>query len=302
MSAGGSTGEIIKSLVVNVVIAIAKGIAAVISGSGAMLAETLHSFADCGNQILLLVGVRQARRPADEKHPLGRGREMYFYSFVVALLLFFGGGVFSIREGIEKIMHPEHVEDIWIALAILAFSLALEGWSTLGNIREINKRRKDKGFIRYLRDTKDSDLIVVFGENSAAVLGLVFALAALVLAKETGDGRWDGIGSLTIGLVLVGVATFLAREIKSLLVGESADASLTQLVEKLALDDPNVDKMLRLLTVQQGPGEIVVAMKLKFRPGLETNEMCEAINAFERELKRRAPEVRWSFIEPDNTD
>ncbi|MDB4959660.1 MAG: Cation diffusion facilitator family transporter [Myxococcales bacterium] len=302
MSDSHSTGEIIKSLAVNVVIAVAKAVAAVISGSGAMLAETLHSFADCGNQILLLVGVRQARRPPDDKHPLGRGREMYFYSFVVALLLFFGGGVFSIREGIEKIAHPERVEQIGIALGILLFSLALEGWSTIGNIREVNRRRKDKHFFRYLRDTKDSDLIVILGENSAAVMGLIFALLALILAKETGDGRWDGIGSLTIGLVLVGVATFLAREIKSLLVGESADASLIKVVEELADVDPNVEKLLRLLTVQQGPGEIVVAMKLKFRPGLETNEMCEAINAFERELKVRAPEVRWSFIEPDNVD
>jgi cation diffusion facilitator family transporter len=302
MSAGGSLGEIIKSLIVNVTIACAKAVAAVISGSGAMLAETLHSFADCGNQILLLVGLRSARKPADADHPLGYGRAMYFYSFIVALLLFFGGGVFSIREGVEKILHPETVEDIWIALAILVFSLALEGWSTLGNIRTINGRRGDKGFVQYLRDTKDSDLIVVLGENSAAVLGLGFALGALVLAYETGDGRWDGIGSLAIGVVLVGVATFLAREVKSLLVGEAADASLTNVVEELVELDPNVDKLLRVLTLQQGPGEIVVAMKLKMRGGMQTDELVEAINQFERDLKRRIPEVRWSFIEPDNAD
>jgi cation diffusion facilitator family transporter len=301
VSAGGS-GEIIKSLVVNVLIACAKLVAAVLSGSGAMLAETLHSFADCGNQILLLVGVRSSQRPADFKHPLGYGRAMYFYSFIVALLLFFGGGVFSIREGVHKIRNPESVESIGIALAILMFSLVGEGWSLIGNIRAINKRRGDKGFIRYLRDTKDSDLIVVFGENSAAVLGLVFALGALVLAKETGDGRWDGVGSLAIGLVLVGVATFLAREVKSLLVGEAADASLTKVVEELVELDPNVDKALRVLTLQQGPGEIVVAMKLKMRSGMHTDELVEAINQFERDLKARLPEVRWSFIEPDNAD
>ncbi|HSN28524.1 MAG TPA: cation transporter, partial [Kofleriaceae bacterium] len=171
---GESTGEILKSLAVNVVIACAKGVAAFLSGSGAMLAETLHSFADCGNQLLLLRGVRSARRPADPSHPLGYGRTLYFYSFIVALLLFFGGGVFSINEGVEKVLHPEHVESITVALAILLFSLLLEGWSCYGNIREINKRRGDKPFVRYLRDTKDSDLIVVFGENSAAVLGLLF--------------------------------------------------------------------------------------------------------------------------------
>ena len=297
-----STREIVKSLVVNVLIACAKGVAAAISGSGAMLAETLHSFADCGNQLLLLRGLRSARRPADRQHPLGYGRAAYFYSFIVALLLFFGGGVFSIREGLHKTLHPEAVEDIRIAIGILLFSLALEGWSLWGNIREVRRRRGDNSFLRYVHDTKDSDLIVVLGENSAAVLGLVFALVALVLARETGDGRWDGLGSLAIGLVLVGVATFLAREVKSLLVGEAADASIAKTLEQIADVDPNVDKVLKVLTVQQGPGEVVVAMKVKMRSGMQTEELVEAINVFEREIKARVPEVKWSFIEPDNAD
>lgn len=297
-----STGEIIKSLVVNVVIAASKGVAAAITGSGAMLAETLHSFADCGNQLLLLKGVRATKRPADKEHPLGYGRSMYFYSFIVALLLFFGGGVFSIYEGVHKIQHPEPVGDILIALIILFLSIALEGWSTLGNIKTMNARRGGKPFFQYLRETKDSDLIVVFGENSAAVLGLVLALGALVMAKETGDGRWDAVGSLAIGLVLVGVATFLAREVKSLLVGESADPALLAQFDELAEIDPNVERVLNVLTLQQGPGEIVVAAKLKLRAGLDTDGVVEAINAFERALKARVPEVRWSFIEPDNAD
>ncbi len=299
MAGHGSLGEVIKSLVVNVVIACAKGVAAFISGSGAMLAETLHSFADCGNQILLLVGAKASSKPADFKHPLGYGRAMYFYSFIVALLLFFGGGVFSIHEGLEKVLHPEPVEDIKVALVILLFSMALEGWSTIGNVRELNKRRKGVGFFRYLRETKDSDLIIVFGENSAAVIGLCFAIAALILAKETGDGRWDGVGSLAIGAVLLGVATFLGREVKSLLVGEAADASLVKVCEELVDADPNVDKVLNVITLQQGPGEIVVALKLKMRSGMLTDELVEAINRFERDLKARVPEVRWSFIEPD---
>jgi cation diffusion facilitator family transporter len=299
---GESTGEIVKSLAVNVVIACAKGVAAAISGSGAMLAETLHSFADCGNQLLLLRGVRSAKRPADLAHPLGYGRALYFYSFIVALLLFFGGGVFSINEGVEKVLHPEHVSSITVALIILLLSFALEGWSLYGNIREINKRRGTKHFVRYLRDTKDSDLIVVFGENSAAVLGLLFALGALVLAKETGDGRWDGIGSLAIGLVLVGVATFLAREVKSLILGEAADPEIEQKLAEVAKADPNVERVIRVLTIQQGPGEIVVAAKLGFKAGLETTQLVEVINEFEKRLKAHAPEVRWSFIEPDSTD
>ncbi|HEX2686858.1 MAG TPA: cation diffusion facilitator family transporter [Kofleriaceae bacterium] len=302
MSAGESTGEILKSLAVNVVIAASKGVAAFVTGSGAMLAETLHSFADCGNQLLLLKGVRATRRPADREHPFGYGRAMYFYSFIVALLLFFGGGVFSIYEGVHKIEHPEPVEDVGIAMIILLISILLEGWSTLGNIKAMNQRRGTIGFFRYLRDTKDSDLIVVFGENSAAVLGLVLAMAALGLAYETGDGRWDAAGSLAIGLVLVGVATFLAREVKSLLVGEAADARLIRSFEELAEIDPNVEQVLNVLTLQQGPGEIVVAAKLRFRSGMDTDTLVEAINAFERELKARVPEVRWSFIEPDNAD
>src|SRR5215468_5653095 len=187
--AGESTGEILKSLAVNVIIAASKGVAAFITGSGAMLAETLHSFADCGNQLLLLQGVRATRRPPDRAHPFGYGRAMYFYSFIVALLLF-GGGVFSIYEGVRKLEHPEPVEDAGVALIILVVSIALEGWSTIGNIRTMNQRRGSTAFFRYLRATKDSDLIVVFGENSAAVLGLACAMAALGLAQATGDGRW----------------------------------------------------------------------------------------------------------------
>ena len=300
--ASESTGEILKSLAVNVIIAASKGVAAAITGSGAMLAETLHSFADCGNQLLLLKGVRATRRPPDRAHPFGYGRAMYFYSFIVALLLFFGGGVFSVYEGVHKLSHPEPVEDVAVALIILVVSIALEGWSTIGNVRVMNQRRGATGFLRYLRDTNDSDLIVVFGENSAAVLGLLFAVTALVLAYETGDGRWDAAGSIAIGLVLVCVATFLAREVKSLLVGEAADAALTRTLEELADLDPNVERVLNVLTLQQGPGEIVVAAKLKFRPGMDTDTLVEAINAFERALKARVPEVRWSFIEPDNVD
>jgi cation diffusion facilitator family transporter len=250
----------------------------------------------------LLKGVRDTRRPPDRAHPFGYGRLMYFYSFIVALLLFFGGGVFSIYEGAHKIEAPEPVGDITVALIILAVSIVLEGWSLYGNIRTMNGRRGDTGFLRYLRETKDSDLIVVFGENSAAVLGLIFASAAVGLSKLTGDGRWDAIGSLAIGLVLVGVATFLAREVKSLLVGEAADDKLLACFNELAELDPNVEAVLNVLTLQQGPGEIVVAAKLKFRAGMDTDTLVEAINAFERALKARLPEVRWSFIEPDNAD
>jgi cation diffusion facilitator family transporter len=298
----GSTGEVVKSLVVNLLIAASKGVAAAITGSGAMLAETLHSSADCGNQLLLLLGIKQSQRPPDERHPLGYGRNMYFYSFIVALLLFSGGGMFSIYEGVHKLRHPEVVGDITIAIVILVLAIGLESWATFGNIKLMNQRRGKTPFFNYLRQTKDSDLVVVFGENSAAVLGLFLALGALLIAKQTGDGRWDAIGSLAIGVVLIAVAIFLAREIKGLILGEAADPQLIKTVEDLAAAEPNVDKVVRILSVQQGPGEILVAMKLKFRSGLETDQLVDSINAFERRLKQTVPDVRWSFIEPDHAD
>ncbi len=298
----GSSGEVYKSLIVNTIIASSKGVGAFITGSGAMLAETLHSFADCGNQLLLLLGIKQSQKPADAKHPLGYGRNMYFWSFIVALLLFSGGGMFSIYEGVHKLQHPEQVGDVTVAIVILALAILLEGWATLGNIKLMNQKRGQTPFFKYLRETKDSDLVVVFGENSAAVLGLVLALGAILVAKMTDDGRWDAIGSLAIGAVLIGVAIFLAKEVKSLLVGESADPKVNEVAHELAANDPNIEKVLRVLTVQQGPGEIVVAMKLKFRPGLDAGQLVETINAFERDLEARVPEAKWSFIEPDNAD
>lgn len=299
MAGDHSTAHIVQSLIANAAIACAKAVAAVLTGSGAMLAETLHSAADCGNQLLLLLGVRMSRRPPTEKHPLGYGRSLYFWSFMVALLLFSGGGVFSVYEGLHKLDHSEAVESPMIAVVILGLSLVIEGWATLKNIIEMNRRRGPKPFFRYLRETKDSDLVVVFGENSAAVLGLMLALAALGLASVTGDPRWDAIGTLAIGVVLIGVAVFLAVEVKSLLVGESADPEIGAAAEALAVEDPKITRVLRLITVQQGPGEVLVAMKLGFEPGIPFEELAQTINAFETRLRAKCPEIKWCFVEPD---
>ena len=298
----GGTGHIIQSLIVNGLIASAKGVAAFFTGSGAMLAEAIHSAADCGNQLLLLRGVKEGKKPADATHPLGYGRNVYFWSFMVALLLFSGGGMFSIYEGVHKLQHPEPVGNITIAIVILLVAIVLEGWATLGNLKVMKQRRGKTPFFTYLRATKDSDLVVVFGENSAAVLGLFLALGALLIAKQTNDGRWDAVGSLAIGAVLVGVAIFLAIEIKALLVGEAADPQLLTVIEELAAADDNVEKVVRTLTIQQGPGEILVAMKLKFKPGIDSDRLCDVINQFEAKLEQRVPEVKWSFIEPDHRD
>jgi cation diffusion facilitator family transporter len=299
VAADHSTSHIIQSLIANTLIAIAKGVAAVFTGSGAMLAETLHSAADCGNQLLLLLGVKSAQKAPDESHPLGYGRSLYFWSFMVALLLFSGGGMFSIYEGIHKISEPEPIENVLVAFAVLGVSILIEGYATLSNVREINKRRGEKSFMHYIRATKDSDLIVVFGENAAATLGLVFAATALLVAHITGDSRWDAVGSLMIGFVLVGVAIFLAVEVKSLLVGERADPEIEQAAREVLRSHPKVTELLNVITVQQGPGEVLVAMKVRLDAGLTCEDAVKAINDFEVALKARRPEVRWSFIEPD---
>lgn len=298
----GEIKEILKSLAVNVSIATAKGVAAFFTGSGTMLAEAIHSSADCINQVLLLIGVTRAKKPPDEKFPLGYGRSVYFWSFIVALLLFSGGGVFSVYEGVHKLDHPEPVDHVGWGFAILGFSLVLEGWATWGNLVEMKKRRGSVGLFTYLRDTKDSDLVVLFGENAAAVLGLGFAMGALGLAVVTGDPRWDSVGSLLIGLVLIGVAIFLGREVMSLLLGERADPQIELIVKEVATTQPNILRLIRVLTVQQGPGEVMVACKVHLVDGLDTRGVVETIDTFEKAIHARVPDIRWLFVEPDDDD
>lgn len=295
--ANHSTAHIYQSLVVNAAIALAKTGAAVYTGSGSMLAEAIHSFSDCANQILLLLGVKRAARPPDALHPFGYGPELYFWSFMVALLIFAGGGVFSVYEGIHKTLHPEPIENIGVAIAILVFSLAMEGASTVGNIREINGRRGALSFAGYLRDTKDSDLIVVFGENAAASLGLAAALVALLLAHFTGDTHWDGIGSLVIGLILIGVAVFLAVEVKSLLVGERADPVIEDAIRDAVAATAGMEALVHAHTLQQGPGQVIVSAKVVFAEALTSFEIAHTVNRFEAVLRAARPEVRWCYIE-----
>jgi cation diffusion facilitator family transporter len=293
------TSHIVQSLLVNVAIAGAKAFAWAMTGSGALLAEAIHSTADCANQILLLIGVRGAAKPPTPEHPLGHGREAYFWSFLVALLLFSLGGMFSIYEGVHKLMHPEPIERFLIGLGILAFSICLEGAATISNIREVNRRRKKQTFFGYLKATKDSDLIVVLGENSAAVLGLSFAIVALLAAHFTGDSRWDAAGTIAIGSVLIVVAIFLAVEVKSLLLGERADEEIERAVREIISGGGPITEILSLITLQQGPGEVVLAAKVRIASTLQGDAVARAINEFEQAVHDRCPEVRWLFVEPD---
>jgi len=308
--------QIVQSLLVNVVIAIAKAVAAFVTGSGALLAESIHSAADCSNQILLLIGVREGRKPPSPEYPLGHGREAYFWSFLVALLLFSLGGMFSIYEGIHKFFNPEPIERFGVGLGILGLSIVLEGAAAISNVREINRRRNARraagpnapgllgspgarSFFGYLRATKDSDLIVLLGENSAAVLGLALAIVALLAAHLTDDSRWDAAGSAAIGTVLVVVAVFLAIEVKSLLLGERADEEIEHAVRELVNKDGPIVEVLSLITLQQGPGEVMLAAKVRIAQMLQGDDVAHAINQFERAVKARCPEVRWLFVEPD---
>jgi cation diffusion facilitator family transporter len=294
-----ANSHIIQSLVINLLIAASKAFAAFMTKSGAMLAEAIHSFADCANQLLLLVGVKQGNKLADAKHPLGYGRAVYFWSFMVAMLLFSIGGMFSIYEGFHKLSHPEPIEHIAWGIGVLVFSILLEGYAMLSNIKEINARKGKHSFFKYLRDTKDSDLVVVFGENSAAVFGLLFAITAMVLSFITGDGRFDAVGSICIGVILIAVAIFLSVEVKSLLIGESANESIMEELNKIIANNNQVLELLRCVTIQQGPGEVLMCLKIKCEANITALEVSKLINKLEAEIRSTTPEVKWIFVEPD---
>jgi len=300
MAHGGSTKVILTSLAANVGIALAKTAAALVTGSGSMLAEALHSFSDCANQVLLLIGNRQAQRPASASHPMGHGRESYLWSFLVALMLFFGGGIVAIYEGVHKVMHPEPVERVGWAFLVLGLALALEGASLAQCIAEVKKLGGNGSLAARLRDTKNADLIVVTGENFAAVVGLALAAVFLLIAWVTHNGVWDGLGSISVGLCLIGVAFFLATETKSLLMGEAADPSIERHVREALAEDDRLVSLLRLVSLQQGPGEVWLAMKVTPREGLSGAELIDTINDLETRVRARCPEVKWQFVEPDN--
>lgn len=293
------TGHIIQSLIVNLLIVCAKGFAAFMTKSGSMLAETIHSFADCANQTLLLVGVKQAKKPEDDVHQFGYGVSVYFWSFMVAMLLFSVGGMFSVYEGYHKFHEPEPVKQVWWGVGIIVFSIFMEGYATLSNIKSINESRGSKSFFQYMKDTKDSDMIVIFGENSAAVLGLFFALIALLASYYTGDPRYDAAGSIAIGLVLISVAVFLAREVKSLLIGESADSAVVDTIKNSAQKHPLVQEVINTRTIQRGPGMVLACVKIKCDPNISAKDISRTINEMEDEIRTLKPEVKWLYIEPD---
>lgn len=296
-----SLRSVLYALAANFAIALAKTAGAAYTGSSAMLAEAIHSFADCGNQGLLLWGMRRARQQPTADHPLGFGKAVYFWSFIVALMLFSMGGLFSIYEGAHKLGSPEPMKDAWVALVILAFGIVAESVSLWGALREIDKERGARGYWNWFRSSRTSELVVIFGEDLAALGGLVLAFGFIVVAVLTGNPMWDAVGSVAIGVLLVMVAVLVGKEISALLVGQSADPLVEQSMREHLTGRAEVRRVLSLITQQLGP-DVMVAVKAVMAPQGSERGLIDAINRVERSLRESFPQIRWCFFEPDETD
>lgn len=296
-----SLKAILLALGANFAIFVSKLVAALVTGSGAMLAEAVHSLADCGNQGLLLLGMRQARRPPSDEFPLGWGKAMYFWSFLVAILLFSVGGMFSVYEGVHKLGHPEPLRWPWLALGVLVFGIVAEGISMRGCLQEVNKARGNQPLWTWFRETRSSELLVIFGEDLAALLGLCLAALAVGATMLTGNLMFDALGTLAIGVLLLVVAVLLAVEVKALLIGQGVEPRRRAELLTFLKSRSEVAEVLNLITLQMGP-DVMVAVKAKMAPASSDRGLIDAINAVEAAMKSEFGEIRWSFFEPDVTD
>lgn len=292
---------ILYALGANAGIAVGKGFAAVFTGSSAMLAEAVHSSADCANQLLLLLGLKQARREPTPDHPLGFGKASYFWSFMVAILLFSLGGAFSIYEGIHKLARPEPLENPWVAIGVLALSIVLEAWSLRGCIREIREKAGEMPLWRYFRESREAELIVVMGEDIAALAGLALALGAIVLSMATGNPAFDAWGSIGVGTLLIVIAIAIAIEIHGLLIGQSAAPEQRTAIENWITARTEIVQLYNLITFQMG-SYLFVAIKARMCETQSASRLVAEINTVQDDLKDAFPQVRWVFFEPDEKD
>ncbi|GAB4173209.1 MAG: cation diffusion facilitator family transporter [Wenzhouxiangellaceae bacterium] len=297
MAGANSVRTILYALGANSSIAVAKLVAAVITGSSAMLAEGIHSLADAGNQVLLLIGLRRSRTPPDPTHPLGYGKAIYVWSFLVAIVLFSVGGMYSLIEGWHKLHDPHPLSWPWLAIGILVFAIFAEGVSLRAAIQEINKVRGQRSLWRWFRESRASELVVIFGEDLAALLGLVFALLAVALTMLTGNPVFDAIGTLGIGALLVIIALLIGLEVKAMLIGESVDPLQLARMRTFLEAHPSVGELLNLLTYQLGK-DAMVAMKIRVAAD-SAEGLVEKINQLERDFRQAFPAVIWLFVEPD---
>lgn len=299
MAGGGDSKRAIYfALGANFALSVAKGVAAFVTGSSAMLAETVHSLADCGNQGLLLLGMKQSQRPPSPEYPLGYGKAIYFWSFLVAVMLFTVGGMFSLYEGIHKLQSPEPLTQWWWAAGVLVFGIVVEGISMRACLQEVNKARAGRSMWQWFRQSRQAELVVIFGEDAAALLGLVFALVAILTAVATGNPVWDAIGTIGIGVLLIVVAVFVAIEVKALLIGQSMDPERQRLVLEFVEARPEVVRVINLLTLQLG-NEALVSVQAVMQESHDAQRLAEQIDAVERAMKAEFPEIRFSFFEPD---
>ncbi|GGQ59906.1 MULTISPECIES: cation diffusion facilitator family transporter [Streptomyces] len=299
MSASGGTRAIVAALGANLAIAASKFVAFAFSGSSSMLAEGVHSLADSGNQALLLIGGKKAQREATPQHPFGYGRERYIYAFLVSIVLFSVGGMFAIYEGYEKIKHPHEIEHWYWPVGVLVFAIIAEGFSFRTAIKESNPLRGDHSWKEFVRRAKAPELPVVLLEDFGALVGLVLALGGVGLALLTGDGVWDGIGTLCIGVLLILIALVLAAETKSLLLGEAANNEDLRKIETAVVDGDTVTRVIHMRTLHLGPEELLVAAKIAVRHDDTAGQVAAAINAAEARIRTAVPIARVIYLEPD---
>ena len=295
----GGTRAVLAALGANLGIAITKFVAFLITGSASMLAESVHSLADSGNQVLLLVGRQRSRRSGTEQHPFGFGLESYFYAFVVAVVLFTVGALFSVYEGVHRISHPEKVSDPVVAIVVLAVAIVLESLSLRTALVASASELRSRGLRRFIQQAKAPELPTVLLEDMAALTGLIVALAGVTMATITGNGRWDGAGSLAIGVVLGLVAVVLAIEMKSLLIGEAASTATERAVVAALEDGPELEQVIHLRTMHLGPETLLIAAKVAVRPQAPGSAIARAIDAAEQRVRAAVPIAQVIYLEPD---
>lgn len=295
----GSRKAIIAAFSANAGIALAKFVGFFLTGASSMLAEAVHSVADSGNQGLLLLGAVRGSQSESAERPFGHGRERYFWSFIVALVIFMLGGVFAVYEGVHKLSAPEPLSSPLVAVAILVMGVVLEGWSFLTAIREARSHRGERGWLQYYRQTKAAELPVILLEDLGALVGLVVALVGIGLATWTGDPRWDAAGSIVIGVLLTVIAVALSVKMRSLLVGESASEAHMQRLRDEMLKDEHIHRVLHMRTDHLGPDSLMVGVKAEFSAQLTFAEISNAINGAERRMRAAVPIARYIYIEPD---
>ena len=294
-----SKSVIFYALFANLFISVMKLIVSFITRSTAMMAESVHSLADSFNQVFLLIGIKKGEKKANELHPFGFSGELYFWSFIVALILFTAGALFSIYEGVHRLKNPVVVGKIGYAFAVLGLSFIAEGFAFIKANKKINLERKGEPIFSYLKRTKKSELLVVFLEDFAALIGLSVAIVALLLQHFTGILIFDGIASILIGIILAVVAFFLGNETRSLLIGESADPKLIYKINHILRDEENIERVIHMRSLQLGPEDILLAVKIEFNQRLNTKEISNLINGIEAEIRSEFPIIKKIYIEPD---